>query len=338
VNRLLAHYFLQQSDYSEAARYFALLERPQPDDSSAHFEARRNLGMHYYREGEYPNAAKEFEIACQLLETQVQRQVPEVYLYLGNSYYRLAETDRAKKVYQDLSNSGLTATQRKKCRDLFLYRGQIYLEQKRQDLAYRDFAEFLQLGGELSRELKDAYGRLVATYASFVPLDSIEHWNYVSTTMDYNYTLSVSKKETGAYRVLRREGGSKVTEETWWRQGIHLTKEVGDSVFKLPVNLQPTETKIPVIEYTSRGLECISEIVEIDQTVEIPGRGTFAHCIKVRNRQKSQTSGGTVRTTTHVFYFAPEVGEIKQEIYRDDVKVSEIVLSEYSRRDALLGN
>ena len=339
VNRLLGQYFAAQKDYPEAAGYFTSVDRPTPEDSAAHFDARREMGMQFYRDGNYAKAAEQLEFSCQLLETQLpQRRIPEVYLHLGNAYYRLDDPERAKKVYLDLSNSGLSALERQRCRDLFLYRGKIFLAQKRPDLAYRDLAEYLSLDGALPTDVASVYGRLVATYGNYMPLDDVAYWNYVSTSMDYNYTLHVRKKQTGAYSIQRREGGNETSEETWWRQGIYLTKEVGESVFKLPVNLHPAESTVPLIEYVSRGMNCTSEIVEFDQTVEIPSRGVFEHCLKIRTQQRAKAAGGQVRITKHIFYLAPGVGEVKQEIYRDDVKVSEIVLAEFARRDALLGN
>ena len=46
---------------------------------------------------------------------------------------------------------------------------------------------------------------------------------------------------------------------------------------------------------------------------------------------------GSAHTTKHIFYFAPDIGEVKQEIYRDNLKVSEIVLSDYSAREPAPG-
>jgi hypothetical protein len=247
------------------------------------------------------------------------------------------DMEKARKVYQDLSDSGLTANERKACRDLFLYRGQIFLRDKQPDRSYRDFVEFRALGGQLPEALSTTYGRLVATYGDFVPLEKVGYWTYVSTTLDYNYTLQVNRQENGAHVMVRREGGNQVSEEKWWRQGIYLTREVGETVYKLPVNLHPAEAALPVIEYTSRGMQCTSEVVEIDQTVEVSGKGAFQHCLKVRMVQKSYASDGSAHTTKHIFYFAPDVGEVKQEIYRDNIKVSEIVLSDHSAREAAPG-
>jgi hypothetical protein len=338
VNRVLGRHFLEQGDLQKAVGCLSLLALPTQEDGEIHCRARRELGMEHYRRGEYAKAVTHLEAACQILETQTLPRPPEIYLFLANSYYRLDDLERAKKVYQDLSDSGLTQSERTSCRDLFLFRGQIHLRERQADLAYRDLSEFLRLGGRLSDELRSQYGRLVATYGDFVPLDKVEYWNYVSTGKDYNYTLHVTRKDAGAYRVVRRESGNTVSEEVWQRQGIYLMKEVGEAIFKLPVNLNPGETDLPVIEYESRDLQCLAEIVEIDQTVEIQGKRTFEHCIKVRAQQKSVDSSGDIHRTRHIFYFAPDVGEVMRTVYRDDVKVSEIVLSEFATRDELLAN
>jgi len=137
--------------------------------------------------------------------------------------------------------------------------------------------------------------------------------------------------------VERREAG-RTSEEVWSRQGIFLTKKVGDALIKLPVNLKLAEEGLPFVEYASQGEECAAEIVAIQQTVEIPGGQKYEDCLKVRLRRTQRTADGKVRATKHIFFLAPNVGEVKQEIYRGNTKVSEIVLSDYALRSEELAN
>ena len=338
INRLLGRHLLEDDNPERAVDYLRSIQEPTTDDSELHWKAQRDLGMNYYRKGDYGKAAERLQAACRVLESELRQRPPDVYLHLGNAHYRLDELERAKKVYQDLSNSGLTQAERKRCRDLYVHRAQIHLHEKHPDLAYRDFTEFLGLGGQLPSELQAEYGRLVATYGDFMPLDKIQYWNYVSTSTDYNYTLEVKELGTGAYQVNRREGGNTVSEETWWRQGNELTREVGNGMLRFPINLNPAEKLYPVLQYESRGMECTSEIVDINQTVRIPDRGTYKHCIKVRARKKIRTASGAVHYTKHIIFLAPGIGEVSQEIYRNDVRVSQIVLAEFGERESNLGN
>ena len=73
-------------------------------------------------------------------------------------------------------------------------------------------------------------------------------------------------------------------------------------------------------------------------TVELSGERKFTGCLKIRMRRTQRTADGKVRSTKHIFFLAPNVGEVKQEIYRGNTKVSEIVLSDYALKSGELGN
>jgi tetratricopeptide (TPR) repeat protein len=337
VNRILGQYFSERGDQRKAASYFAAIKAPAPGDIEAHLRARRRLGMDAFDKGDFPRAVEELQAARQILEVQLEQRATDVYLYLGHAYFRMEDFERAKKTYQDLGESNLTAAEKEQCRDLYLCRGQIHLKEKNPDLAYKDFAEFVRLGGQVPQEVSSGYVRLVSLYADFMPLEKIQYWNYVSTTKDYNYTLYIKDGAGGQWHVERKEAGN-TSEEVWSRQGIYLTKKVGESIFKVPINLQPAEEALPFVEYTSQGQDCTAEVVAIQQLVEIPGGKKFGECLKVRVRRASKGPDGKVHSTKHIFYFAPGVGEVKQELYRDDAKVSEIILSDFAYRAADVGN
>jgi len=330
VNRILGQHLTERGEYQKASGYLAAIKNPTPLDLEAHLKARRELGMEYYKRGDYPHAIEELQVARQILQVQLHQKGIDVYLYLGNAYFRLEDLEKAKKTYQDLSESDLTLAERQQCRDLFLYRSQIHLREKNSDLAYRDISEFVRLGGQVPPDYMSTYGRLVATYADFMPLEKIQYWNYVSTARDYNYSLFVKEEANGEYRIERRETGKR-SEEKWSRSGIYLTKKLGEMVMKLPLNLSPAEEALPVIEYDSQGQECTAEVVAIQQTVECQGGRKFTDCLKVRVLRRSPKSpDGKIHSTKHIFYLAPSVGEVRQEVYRDDTKVSDIVLSDFA--------
>jgi len=328
VHRILGQHHAARGNSRIAVRHFSAIKAPSPAEIESHLQSRRKLGLEFYKSGDYPHAIEEFQAARQILEVQLHQKAVDVYLYLGNSYFRLEDFARAKKTYQDLSDTDLTAAEKEQCRELYLHRGEIHLKEKHPDLAYQDFAEFVHLGGEVPAELKDTYGRLVATYADFLPLDKVQYWNYTSTARDYSYALYVKGSENGEYKVERKEAGN-TSEETWSRQGIVLTRNVGETVMKLPINLNPAEEALPFLRYTSRGQDWAAEVVAIQQTVETPGGRVFQDCLKVRVRRTQKQPDGSVQSTKNIFYFAPSVGEVKQEVYRDDTKVSEIVLSDF---------
>lgn len=336
ANGVLGLHFASRGELRKATSFFSTIKSPRPADLEVHLNARRELGKEYYRQGDYARAVEELQVARQIAEAQLHRRAMDIYLYLGNSYFRLEELDRAKKAYEDLTRTDLTRAEREQCRELFLYRAQIHLREKSPDLAYADLAELVKLGGEIPPELTNAYSRLLATYADFFPLDQIQYWNYVSTTKDYNYTLFVKSVKGGDRIVERREAGT-TSSETWSRQGIVLTKAVGENIIKLPINSRPGEEAPPFLEYTSRGQACTSEIVAVGQTVETVNGRKFADCLKIRLTRKQESPEG-VKYYRHIYYLAPNIGEVKQEIFWDDRKVSEIVLSDFALRSANPGN
>ncbi len=337
VNRVLGQRFFESRELRKAVTYLSAIKSPNPTDLESHLKARRELGMDAYRRSDFHQAVAELQAARQIIEAHLHQREIDVYLYLGNAYFRLEDYDRARKAYQDLAGTDLTAAERENCRELFLRRGQIYLREKSPDLAYSDFAEFVRLGGQIPPELTNNYGRLLATYADFLPLDRIQYWNYVSTAKDYNYTLFVKDGSGGEYRVERREAGNS-SNETWTRQDILLTKKVGESLVKLPVNVKPGDETLPFVAYKSQGQDCTAEVIAIGQTVENPSGRKFTDCLKVRILRSQRTPEGGVKTSKNIHYLAPGVGEVKQEIYWDDRKVSEIVLSDFAFKAPALGN
>jgi tetratricopeptide (TPR) repeat protein len=330
VNRILGQHFGERGEHQKAAGYLAAIKSPAPADLEAHLKSRKELGMEYYKRADYPHAIEELSVARQILQVQLHQKGIDVYLYLGNAYFRLEDLEKAKKTYQDLSETDLTLAERQQCRDLFLYRSQIHLREKSSDLAFKDISEFVRLGGQVPADYAGTYGRLVATYADFMPLEKVQYWNYISNARDYNYSLFVKDETNGEYRIERRETGKR-SEEKWSRSGIYLTKKVGEALMKLPLNLSPAEEALPVVEYQSQGQECTAEVVAIQQTVEGQAGRKFTDCLKVRVLRRSQKAAdGKIHSTKYIFYLAPGVGEVRQEVYRDDTKVSEIVLSDFA--------
>jgi tetratricopeptide (TPR) repeat protein len=337
VDRVLGHYFLEKGKHLKAVKHLAMIRNPGPADLEAHLKARRKLGLEHYGNADYRSAIEEFQAARKIVEVELKKRAVDVYLYLGNSHFFLEDYGRAKKTYQDLSDTDLTTAEREQCRELFLRRGQIHLRERNPDLAYADMSDFVRLGGQIPVDLANTYGRLVATYANFMPLETIRYWNYVSTARDYNYTLFVKDDSGGEYRVERREAGA-TSEEVWSRQGIFLSKQVGDVLVKIPINLKLAEEALPFLKYVSQGQECTAEIVAIQQTVELPGGQIYTDCLKVRVRRTKRTGDDRITSTKHIFFLAPNVGEVKQEVYRGNTRVSMIVLSDFALKSGQLGN
>jgi hypothetical protein len=230
----------------------------------------------------------------------------------------------AKDVYDDLLESDLSRADKVAYREVYLNLARVHLAQKHPDHAYRCLSEYLELQGELPRDLEETHDRLVATFADFMPLDRVEYWSYSGTGLDSSFSLRMLESSGGEYRLQRREGKSQ-TEETWTRQGILLVRQAGKRIEKVPVNLNPAEDALPSVTYVSQGREHRSELVSFRETVDLRGRRRFPGCLKIRIR-----SAGSSEVET--LWLAPDVGEVKREIRGGDGKVVEIILSDHALR------
>ena len=333
VNRTLGHYYVEHDDFAKAVECLSVLKTPSQPDLEALLRARRECGVISYKRGDYSKAIEEFQAARQILEVQLRRKATDIYLYLGNAYFLSKDCERAKKIYQDLIEADLTQAEKVGWRDLFLNLGRIHLQEKHPDLSYKALSDFIRLGGELPLDMADAYGRLVATYADFMPLDRIEYWSYSGRGLDSSYSLRIKAETGGEYRVEKKEGTTQY-EETWSRRGIFLTKQAGERIEKLPINLNPSQETPPSISYTSQGQECKSELVGFQEAVELRGGRQFTDCLKIRIRRRGEGSKGGI--TEEIVYLAPGVGEVKREIYRNGTKATEVLLSDYALRKVVM--
>jgi hypothetical protein len=136
---------------------------------------------------------------------------------------------------------------------------------------------------------------------------------------------------------VQRRDGTDRSDEIWSRKGIYLSRHFAGGVEKFPINLNPAEEKLPVTIYRSRDQEYQSEVLAINQTVRLPGSRIFRNCLKVRIRPKGQVTGGASSLGERVLYLAPDVGEVKREVYRDGAKFHEVFLSDYALKLAMRG-
>jgi tetratricopeptide (TPR) repeat protein len=327
VHRILGAHFAEKGAPQLAAAHLGAIKEPKSADLELLVQSQTRIGLAHLQAGEHARAIQVLEAARQVLDTRLRRRGVEVYAALGNAYFRLENLERAKRVYEELVHSDLTADERLRCREVLAQLSRIYLLERRGDLAYQALREHQRLGGALPPDLQNEHGRLTATYGDFLPVERVAYWSYTSrSSRIYSYTLYVTGSRAGEHRIERREG-DHASEEIWSRDGLFLVKKIGPALFKLPINLSPLDPSLPLVEYRSGEQQFISEIVAFDQTVTLPEDRQFTGCLKVRLRRQSGASAAGEQWTTHIFYFAPDVGEVKQEIYRGSELVSEIVLS-----------
>lgn len=343
LRKLLAEYFLQQKQYDKAMVYLEAIRRPLPSHYELRVKVRENLGITAYRRGDYEEAIEHLVAARDVVERHLDHKAILVYLYLGHSYYRTRDFVRARETYADLSNTHLSEVEQRRCRELYLYRARIHLKDRQAELAYRDLARFVRLGGEIpSDSLQRQYAWLLATYADFMPLDRIHHWQYVDTATGKSYRLLI-KERIGDEYVVERHEDQTVSRERWSRDGVFLLKTVGKDVWRIPINLEPAKESFPSTEYSrEEGAVTYSYKTEIqsnDETVMLPGEKEMTGCIKVRLwRKKTEAGNQKPSFLVYVLYFAPDIGEVKRDVILNNIKLSEIVLSGFAYRSETLGN
>ncbi len=342
VHRSLAEYFLKGNDLEKAIGYLGAIKKKTNADFEAELEARETLGRQFFEDHRYDAARDHLVAAKNLLEQKLDRKAPDVYLYLGHSYFHSEDFERAKKAYTDLSSSRLTEAERTRCRELYLQRAKIYLQERLPDLAYEDLSTFERLGGEFADEsLVRKYSWLVATYADYMPLTKIHYWTYVNVTTGKSSRLSVGNQVDGVYKIERHED-HMTTEESWAKEGTTLIRKLGGDIWRLPINLEPATDTFPSHEYRADEgrvkIEYKSEIQSNGEVVELADGRTLRNCIKVQLKKTRSEPGKAVSFLVYVFYFAPDVGEVKREVLLDGEKVSEVVLSSWAYRSDTLGN
>ena len=342
VNRIIGEHFAKTGRLPKATRYLHSIEQPTTRDYERMVKAHHSLGKKNYRQENFASAIEHFTNARDLLDQKLQRKAVGVYLYLGHSYYHSEDFDRAKKTYDDLSNTRLTNVERERSRDLYLFRAQIHLKNRQPDLAYGDLAQFVTLGGSIPRgSLERRYAWLLATYADFMPLDKIHHWSYVNSATGKSPRFVVKGEHDGGYVVQRHEDQT-ASQEIWTRDGLFLAKKVGKDLWRIPVNLEPATESFPNAEYERKeGLvtfEYKSEVQSNGETVTLPNGQSFANCLKVRLKRTRVEPGKRRSFLTYVIYLAPDVGEVRREVGLDGVKISELSLSGFTYKSDTLGN
>ena len=332
VNRLLAGRFADGGNNTKALSYLERIKNPNSEDLELLVRCHKEIGIQSYKQGDFRRAVSELQVARKILDEKLHEPGAEVYTCLGNAYFRLEAFGKAKKVFEALINTDLTSEEKSRSREAFINLSRIHLRDRRDDLAYQRLKQFIGLGGQVPTDLKNEYGRLAATFADFMPLDRVHYWSYSSTLEDYNYTVLVKEKLSGSYHVERWESG-KSQPEVWKRDGVHLVKHTGKNgavTFRVPVNLDPVERTLPFTEYTTgpgNRLRYTSEVVAVNRTVKLPDGQVFEGCLQVRVTRTIPQPSGKESRTRYVLYLAPDVGEVKQEIYQDEEKVAETVLT-----------
>ena len=258
---------------------------------------------------------------------------------MGDAYFRLGRLDEAGKVYGDLVDSNLTTEERRRSRRVYLNLSRIHAGESRGDLAYQDLREFRALGGNLPTEYRVEYGGLAASFANYLPLGSIESWSYASTQQDYSVTVTVDQREpSGSYRIERHESG-RVRTERWAREGSFVDQRSGPDgaiVTRIPVNVDAVESTLPFVEYRTGPddrLLVTAEIVATNRTVELSDGTEHFGCLQVRVTRTAQLESGQSPKTRYVIYLAPELGEIKRQVFRGDQLVEELELARVVRQD-----
>lgn len=342
VNRLLGKNFSHQSDLEKAAHYLEKIAKPEQGDYESLAKAYESLGRTAYDNEEYDRAIENFAAARDILEKRLERKAVDVYLRLGNSYFHSEDFDRAKKTYEDLSNTRLTPTEQRRCRELFLYRAQIHLTDRQPDLAYADLAQFVSLGGEIpSGSIHRRYQWLLATYADFAPLDRIHYWTYMDLDTGKTTRLLV-KEKTGDEYVVERYEDQTVSSERWSKDAVFLTKRVGQDEWRIPINLEPAKETFPSTAYQREDdgitFEYKAEIQSNNETVEVPGKKPILNCLKVRLKRTRIEPGKSPSFLVYILHLAPGIGEVQRQVKLDGVDVSTIVLSSFAYKSDTLGN
>ena len=343
VRRALSMHAAKTGNADEAVRLLGAVKDPTTDDFSRHAALREQMGRKAFDAGDYAQAIESLRIARDLLVGSLGRSAIAAEILLAHSYYHLDDLDAAKTIYDELTRRNLPRAELERIRDLFLYRGKIALDEGRPDESYASLQRFVELGGAIPKgELERQFARLTATYANFMPLARIHHWQYLDTTSGKNHSLFVKAgTDDNTFDVERREDQTS-SNESWHIDGRVLIRTVGKDVWRVPINLEPSDATFPKFEATRMdGAVTYTYNTEIEaygETVELPDADPVTGCLKVVMRRTREEPGKKTAFLVYTVYLAPDIGEVRREVRLGSVRLSDIVLTGFAYTADTLGN
>ncbi len=337
VNRRLARYRASRGEHAEVIACVSAIERPTAADRDLEAHARAAVAAAHFRDRRYAAARSELVQTIAAFGAASQPVPVETIALLATTHVELDEIAAARSVYVRWIEAWKDANRGRDRRELYLSLGRLELEAGRPASAYEAWKSYRDAGGELPQDTAAEFARLFAAFEDFLPLDRVGSWRYTVRGPAGAHTVQVGVEPDpqgdDAWRVTWTEGDLR-EEETWRRDGPWVVRQRGDATFRLPVRADAkAERDLPIAQYDDRGQPCGSELVAYDQHVRLQDGREFARCLKVRTQRRVQPEGANARDGKCFVWLAPDVGEVRREIFVDDRLVAAVELESVHFRD-----
>ncbi|WP_372366075.1 protein kinase [Candidatus Uabimicrobium sp. HlEnr_7] len=234
---------------------------------------------------------------------------------LGELYEKKRQTTRALQTYTTVLGYIEKQRSQKKYLDLFRKVGMMLYTAGKTDEAGKHLKIYQNLGGNNSR-----VNEIMIQFTNYTPLNFNSKWKYrtsINNNNSYN-TYIIAAIQNDEY-LIKVDG--RVGDERWYKKDGYMVKKfrngTTDKVLKYPPKKQMTWTsELPRYKVEYR-------IVSVSEKIQVPA-GTFDNCIKLELKYSNNSQRYSF------IYYAPEVGEVKQEKYLNGQKIFTKELIEYS--------
>ena len=203
----------------------------------------------------------------------------------------------------------------KKYLELFRKVGMMLYAQKQLDDAGNYLKTYQNLGGRHPQVSK-----IIVQFINYAPLNFNSKWKYrtlVNNNSSYN-TYIIAAIQNDQY-LLKVDG--RIGDERWYKKDGYLVKEFRNGTTDKVLKFPPQKGESWVSELPRYKLEY--RVVSISESVKVPA-GKFANCVKLEIKYSNNSQRYSF------IYYAPEVGEVKQEKYLNNQLIFTKELIEYS--------
>lgn len=244
-----------------------------------------------------------------------KKNIVSHHALLGQLYEKAKKTPQALTAYKKALRYAEKQRVQKKYLELFRKVGMMLYTQKKLDDAGNYLKTYQNLGGRHPQVSK-----IIVQFINYAPLNFNSKWKYrtmVNNNSSYNtYIIAAIQNEQYLLKVDGRIG-----DERWYKKDGYLVKEFRNGTTDKVLKFPPRKGESWVSELPRYKLEY--RVISLSESIKVPA-GKFANCVKLEVRYSNNSQRYSF------IYYAPEVGEVKQEKYLNNQLIFTKELIEYS--------
>ena len=342
LDRRLAAWYERTGNTRKALAIVEALRQPGDEDRSVARRLHAQLGRELFAQDKFATAAAELQRALDpaLGEDADRRAVSETTHLLARCKQRLGELEAARKLYLQLVAQHSPTESAGELHVIFEELARVELALGNHLAAHSAIGESRELGDEISEDLRDEAHRLTAAFEDYAPMDKVSSWRYSIRGPRGTTSLLVSvdlEAESDGARALRaritQRDGEIESVETWTRDGAWLRKERYGRTWSLPIAIDLESTDLPASE-ASHPEETSVALLAWGEQVELSNGKGYAGCLKLRCSQEVRSPQARPRSAQSIIWLAPDVGEVRREIWVQGRRIATVELDAVAWRGA----